>query len=97
MSQPPCFEGAQSHLRPLRSLGKRGRLRRLVTTSPTRDDTAVVSLYRGRHDAAVLSLARPNGDTSRADANGSVRIGPAATVLVITIATDLNVESFRQP
>src|SRR5579883_1536310 len=51
----------------------------VATACPARDDAAVVALDPGRHHAAVLPLARPNGDATRADADGGIRIVLPAT------------------
>jgi hypothetical protein len=66
--------------------------RRLVaTTLLARNRAAIVSFDRGSHHAAVSPWA--DGDAAWADADGDVWIIPPATVPVIAVAPELNIDA----
>jgi len=66
--------------------------RRLVAAAlSARDPAAVVPFDRGRHHAAALSWA--DGDTTWADADGGVGVVPPATVSIVAVPPDLNIDA----
>jgi len=66
--------------------------RRLVAAALfARDCATIVPFDRGGHHAAILPWA--DGDAAWADANGDIWITPLATVPVVTVPTDLNIDA----